>query len=31
LEFSSPDGQGISLGLQGPCCSSMSQSFGPYK
>jgi hypothetical protein len=29
LEFSSHDGQGISLELEGPCCSSMSQSFGP--
>jgi len=31
LELTSNDGHGISLQLRGPCCSSMSQSFGPYQ
>jgi len=28
LNLTSPDGRGIGLGTQGPCCSSMSESFG---
>lgn len=31
LELSSRDGHGISLQVKGPCCSSMSQSFGPCR
>ena len=31
LELSSNSGDGISLQLKGPCCSSMSQDFGPYR
>jgi hypothetical protein len=30
LHLSSRDSDGISLQLQGPCCSSMAQSFAPY-
>lgn len=29
LELSSNDRSGINFGVKGPCCSSMSQSFGP--
>jgi len=31
LELSSNSGDGISLQLKGPCCASMSQTFGPYR
>jgi hypothetical protein len=31
LELSSRDSDGISLQLNGPCCSSMAQTFGPYR
>ena len=31
LELTPNDGRGISLGIRGPCCPSMSQSFGPYR
>ncbi len=31
LELTSDDGGGISLGIRGPCCASMSQSLGPYR
>jgi hypothetical protein len=30
LELSSQNSDGISLQLKGPCCSSITQSFGPY-
>ena len=31
FDLSSSDAFGISLQLKGPCCSSMAQSFGPYR
>ena len=31
LELSSQDPDGINLQLKGPCCSSMAQSFAPYR
>ncbi len=30
LQLDSPDGKDISLQIQGPCCSSMTQTFTPY-
>jgi hypothetical protein len=31
LALSSQDSHGISLELKGPCCSSMAQTFAPYR
>jgi hypothetical protein len=30
LQLDSSDGNGINLQVQGPCCSSMAQTFAPY-
>jgi hypothetical protein len=31
LQLDSPDGKGINLQVQGPCCSSMAQTVAPYR
>lgn len=31
LELDSPDGKTINLQLKGPCCSSMAETFAPYR